>query len=501
MARLELLSGWLPFASDRPFLFFLLLAPVLVIGYYLAHAVYNVYFHPLAKYPGPALWAASQIPYALAFSSGHGHRTVRSLHRKYGETIRIAPDRLSFSTPEAWKEIMGHQKGGGKENPKAPNYYDPLSIPGTDGKNHSRQRRLLSVGFSAQFIKEQQAVINQYVDLLMDQLRKLGEGGSNPLDMVTWFNCTTFDIVGDLAFGQPLGSLRNGSYHPWVSLIFVHVKLGTYMYSIAQLPLLAKLIKACIPKSMTTQVEQHHALTKQLVDTRRATDTARLDLMHAMSRTPGGLSMSIEEIYSNTGTLVVAGSETTATALSGHLYHLLKTPAALKKATDEVRSGFESEDEINYASVERLTYLDACIREALRIYPAVPSTVPRITPPEGNMIFGEYVPPGTILDIWQWPMSTNEEYFQDANKFIPERWLGDAAYDRDQKEASQPFSLGPRDCLGRNLAYGEMRIILARLLWNFDMRLAEESKNWGENQEVYIVWFKPPLRVHLTPRN
>lgn len=103
--------------------------------------------------------------------------------------------------------------------------------------------------------------------------------------------------------------------------------------------------------------------------------------------------MSKEEIYSNTGTLVEAGSETTSTALSGVLFHLLKSPAAMKKVKDEIRGTFKSEDEITYVSVQNLEYLSACVREGLRIYPPIPSTVPRITPKDGSIIFGEWVPP------------------------------------------------------------------------------------------------------------
>ncbi|TLD11447.1 hypothetical protein PspLS_11952 [Pyricularia sp. CBS 133598] len=494
MSQLDLISHFRSFVSGQSFWHFLLFT-----GFLVSSAVYNVYFHPLAKYPGPSLWAASQIPYAAAFSMGHGHHSIDRLHRKYGKIVRIAPDRLSFTSPESWNEIMGHQKDRNTENGKAPNYYDPMSIPGVDRENHARQRRVLAVGFSAKYIIEQQAIIHGYVGMLVEKLKEFGQGGSKPLDMVTWFNCTTFDIVGDLAFGDSFGSLKAGVYHPWVSLIFVHVKLGAYNYAIAQFPLFAKIIQAFVPKSITDKVAKHHALTRDLVDRRLAADSPRLDLMRAMSHPKAGLSMTRQEIYSNTGTLVVAGSETTATALSGILYYLLKTPNAMKKVQDEIRNTFSQEDEINYISAQKLNYLTACIREGLRIYPAIPSTVPRVTPKEGSVIFGEHVPANTKLDIWQWPMSLSEEYFRDANKFVPERWLGDPKYESDCREASQPFSVGPRDCLGKNLAYGEMRIILTRLIWNFDMRLADDSLNWHDGQKVYILWFKPPLNVHLTP--
>lgn len=90
--------------------------------------------------------------------------------------------------------------------------------------------------------------------------------------------------------------------------------------------------------------------------------------------------------------------------------------------------------------------------------------------------------------------------------FRPERFLDNADAEKegkfaaDKKDAMQPFSFGPRNCIGRNLASAEMRVILARLVYNFDLKLAPESKGWMEGQRVFNLWAKPPLMVSLTPR-
>ncbi len=89
--------------------------------------------------------------------------------------------------------------------------------------------------------------------------------------------------------------------------------------------------------------------------------------------------------------------------------------------------------------------------------------------------------------------------FRDPDKFVPERWLGDEHFKHDRKKALQPFSLGPRNCIGLHLAYAEMRIILARLIWNFDMELCVESKNWVDGMKVFMIYQRAPLMVKLTP--
>lgn len=96
-------------------------------------------------------------------------------------------------------------------------------------------------------------------------------------------------------------------------------------------------------------------------------------------------------------------------------------------------------------------------------------------------------------------MYHNDEHFKDPFVFHPERWLGDPAFASDRKEAFQPFHVGPRNCLGRNLAYIEMRLVLARVLWNFDLRIAEDSLDWMKKQRVYNLWEKGELNAYLTP--
>ena len=96
--------------------------------------------------------------------------------------------------------------------------------------------------------------------------------------------------------------------------------------------------------------------------------------------------------------------------------------------------------------------------------------------------------------------------FYRAKSFLPERWLPEAQSDPlspyyyDKREVHKPFSFGPRDCIGRNLAYHEMRIILAKVLWNFDLELDGQSVGWAERQRTFALWEKQPLMVRVRER-
>lgn len=82
--------------------------------------------------------------------------------------------------------------------------------------------------------------------------------------------------------------------------------------------------------------------------------------------------------------------------------------------------------------------------------------------------------------------------------FVPERWLpsleSPAVDKKDERKAFNPFLTGPRNCLGKNLAYHEMRLILAKLIWNFDFELIDDNGRWMD-QRVLLFWDKKPLRV------
>lgn len=101
--------------------------------------------------------------------------------------------------------------------------------------------------------------------------------------------------------------------------------------------------------------------------------------------------------------------------------------------------------------------------------------------------------------MWQWAINHKPEYWTDPHSFHPERWTGeDARFAHDRLDAAQPFLVGHRGCLGQNLAYAEMRLILAHLVYHFDIRLCDEGLDWLD-QKNYILWDKPALEVYLDP--
>ena len=146
---------------------------------------------------------------------------------------------------------------------------------------------------------------------------------------------------------------------------------------------------------------------------------------------------------------MIAGTETTATALSGTTYHLLKNPSTLAKLVAEIREAFADFEDITLEALARLPYLHAVLQEGLRMYPPVPAELPRRTPKQGAVICDEWVPGDTVIGVNHLATYRMPTLWRDAYEFHPERWLGDERYKDDCLDALEPFSVGPRNCLGK----------------------------------------------------
>lgn len=197
------------------------------------------------------------------------------------------------------------------------------------------------------------------------------------------------------------------------------------------------------------------------------------------------------EMQSNLLILFVGGSGPTATALTGTMLHLVQNPSKLKELVEEIRSTFQRSSDINFASIADLPYLNAVINEGLRLSNPVPAGLPRIVPPGGDYYAGHFIPEGTCISIRPYAISRSEDYFANPDTFVPERWLskGDrpAEYGNDRLTASNPFSVGHRNCIGKSLAWAEMRLVLAKMMFEFDFEETPIRLDWTKLKTIVII--------------
>ena len=342
--------------------------------------------------------AATRLPYIRFTLAGRSAQVLKALHEQYGEVVRIAPDELSFINGDAWKIIYGTRPGHGQK-PKDMRFYPPTSgaasIISANNADHSRFRRLLSHAFSDSSLRGQEPIIKSYVDLLMKRLHEKSENGKQVQDMVAWYNFTTFDIIGDLAFGEPFDCLKQSTYHQWVAIVMSHVKYSAYTNVTRRFPGWKLICKIITPTHVMNSRKLHLQLTKEKVKGRLSKSNERPDFFgNILKHKDTEKAFSVGEMLSNGSTLIVAGSETTATLLSGATYLLLKNPRVLQKLQEEVRTTFQSDKEITLDACNKLEYIHAVLTEALRMYPPVAGGLPRSVDAQGDMIAGRWVPGG-----------------------------------------------------------------------------------------------------------
>ncbi|KAF3018177.1 hypothetical protein E8E14_011175 [Neopestalotiopsis sp. 37M] len=479
----------------------LLVVPI-SLAFVVLRGVYRAFFHPLAKVPGPRLYAATDIPYLYYVIQGRWPHRLKELHDQYGTAVRYTPRDVSFITAGAWKTIYGHQNNTAKNFAKDyKSYREPKpgqsQIINALESDHKRMRRTLAHAFSEKALRNQEDVMNDYIDRF---IAKMTEKASKQetLDIVSWYNFTTFDLIGDLAFGEPFGCLESGGYHPWVAMIFETIRNGVYYQLFQRYPMLKGLAPLVTPAKLIKSFQEHQELTKKTALRRIETgNTEREDFMSYILRHNDEKGLTTGEIIANSSILIIAGSETTATQLSGTTFQLLTNRDKYEKLVSEIRTTFSSKDEITLNSVNNLKYLLAVFDEGFRMYPPVPIGLPRIVPPGGASIEGYWIPQETAVNVPQWSAYQSEHNWKEPQRFVPERWMGDAEFAGDNRDVLQPFSIGPRNCIGRNLAYGEMRLILTHLLWHFDLELMEDSKDWTD-QKIWTLWNKGAMHVKLT---
>lgn len=262
-----------------------------------------------------------------------------------------------------------------------------------DDANHARFRRIYGPAFTTKALEEQQGMLLKYANLMIFEL-KSNIKMNRVQDMTAWYNFVTFDLTGDFAFGESFHSLESGQYHSFVKTIFDGIRLGLAMNQIERYGLWT-VLRQFLPKSAYKARDDLMNYTRDLVDRRmqRGFQEGRTDVFNYLLRDKGDQEMTKGELYNNAQTLVIAGSETTATLLSGVTWYLLKNPEKLAKVKQEVRSTFSHDSEIDSQTVLKLPYMLAVLQEGLRIFPPSPFGFPRrIKSKGGQRVAGHWVP-------------------------------------------------------------------------------------------------------------
>ncbi|ETN39028.1 uncharacterized protein HMPREF1541_07070 [Cyphellophora europaea CBS 101466] len=482
-----------------------LLAIAILLVYLTSTAVYRSFFHPLARYPGPFL--AKLTPWWDVYHAykGDKHLLFHRLHEQYGDFVRYGPNTVSINNPAALKAIYGH-----RANVRKSDFY--LSFPAVPGafsthtaldlKMHARKRRVMSHAFSDSALKGVEDFVlehvSAYINALTDRFNRSNtaphsDKWTTPKNISTWSTYLGFDVMGDLAFGSGFGMLT-GTKPANRDAPVLLMQAAKRHNTTGPMPWLHQSgVDRILFRKLNLDRDQYLAFSRNQVGERMASgalDSKRKDFFYYLlhSKDPEtGEGFSKKELWGESNTLIIAGSDTTSTTLTSTIFYLLHNPATLARLQQEIRGAFESVEEIRAGpTLNDCKYLRACIDEALRMSPPVGAILPRQTLAGGIDILDHHIPEGVGVGCPIYALHHHQDYIPAAFDYKPERWIKGECDEKENEallSVFNPFSIGSRGCIGKPMAYMELSLALARLLWKFDMRLPEGSlKHAGEGR-------------------
>ncbi|CZT44681.1 related to benzoate-para-hydroxylase (cytochrome P450) [Rhynchosporium secalis] len=390
-------------------------------------------------------------------------------HEIYGPIYRYGPNRLSFNTSNALHDIHGF-----KNNVQKASYYTafqtgrPSTFSVIDKVRHGRQRRVMAHAFSERALKGVEEDFLQNIRTWCDRVGEVGKEGSIGLNMSEWCTFLTFDVMGSLAFGRSFNMSTSSQNHYVTDLLkksgsFAHLN-GNMLWAFC-----CGFTPLFFP-DLNSGREELRAYAKK----------------EAQNRMKLG---------------------TEGTEVKDFCYYLIdakdpETGEVLKTVKNEVRTIFEGcdvEEVVSGPKLNACIYLRACLEETLRMSPSVPGILPREVCSGGAKIDGEFIPEGVDVSVGIYSIHHNSNYFPEPYELRPGRWInrdfqsaGDGkrlsindsfGVGTEEVELAQKafcaFSLGPRGCIGKNMAYMEMMLAMARVLFLFDI---EATGSLGEGQ-------------------
>lgn len=444
----------------------------------------------LRKFPGPSVAAFSSF-WRIFYNLRNKHYlAIHDAHKRYGTHVRIAPNHVSVLSIEGENDIYGHGAGLLKDawyDGGAGEYRHMSDV--RIKKDHQAKRKLLAHIFAQKTIAGLEPVMANTVSILVQQIDAHIAAGKQ-INMRRYMNYFTIDLFGELLYSRSLGCLERGDdlvtaetpagklyKAPFIQSLLDATVINTILGMEAWLlPVTRKLFAWHPYKSAGADFENivYHNTKLRLRD-----PAAENDIFANLLKDSKGadINLAAGDILAECSVMMNAGTETTTAAFTNVLYLLYTHTEVLRKLRGELDAACGPEEVAPYDIVGKLPYLRACVEESLRVRPASSFGLPREVPAGGRMIGGQFIAGGVTVSVPTYSLLRDEEAFEQADQFIPERWLTEDKVKKERMMKSHlPFSVGPRACIGRNIAYYEQLLVISTLVRSFDFSVAPGFK-------------------------
>ncbi|KAF5389778.1 hypothetical protein D9757_006016 [Collybiopsis confluens] len=461
-----------------------------LLSYIAAVSLYRLQLHPLRKFPGP-VFAALTGWYEAYFSLVKGGGIIdeiERLHKLYGPVVRIGPNKLHFNDRRAYHDIYAIAA-------KDIEFYHSFlahaneSSMGFVNPQEARDRRnLLAPSFSRQAVMKLEYTIQKKVDQLVNVLKDEHSTVDSSAQLSFAYRSLTSDVIVDYCFADSTDTLSDPNFsHP--SAVETR-ELVKRIWIQASFPFLTKFVTRA-PQTLVlwlfpgfvsyidTKARYERQIDSYLADpdALSATDHETI-YTHLLEPKNAEMRPSKTSLVHEAFTLVGAGSDTVGHSCTVGTYFALSNPSIKRRLAEELNDAWPDKDRpMSFTALEKLPYLTAFVKESLRTSMGALHPMPRVTGPGITDIAGSKIPPGTVVAMSVFFLHTNPEVFKEPHTFNPDRWLGE---DTSEMMADfLPFSKGPRQCVGLNLAWAELYLILGNIFRKLDLSLVGET-GWYE---------------------
>ncbi|KAI0353754.1 cytochrome P450 [Trametes cingulata] len=456
-------------------------------------------WHPLAAYPGPTLAKVTSLWLSYISFTGKRYQILDDLHAQYGPFLRIGPNHLSINSPSAVSLYTNAEKS---ESYRFPGHNGAVALffKQDTAEQHRNRRRIWSGLFTrtsiAGLIPQLERRTWELVRCLEQRQAQSTDGVVNlPEAMYHW----SHDVMGDMVFGgcSAFEMMKNGDPE---GAIYTAKTATAMMDSIGQSPWLLDILwhipltkKMHLFQDMAAQMMRDRVNSKDLPEYR---DLASYLIAAGIPQ---------RELETDAIVAIVGGADNTSITVSLAIYFLLANRQYYVRLREELDKAFpDPMASMNMDELAALPFLDGVLNETLRL--ASPYFNPRLVPAGGVVISGRYIPEKTVVALAAHSQQMSPDNFYPAPQdFRPERWqpggLGPGTVTNKTMLAS--FSYGPHYCIGKNLAYHQMRFALARILLAFDIEFEEDFDVPGFRAGILnmrTMFLARELRVKVTRR-
>ncbi|KAI1340755.1 cytochrome P450 [Xylariaceae sp. FL0016] len=502
-----------------------ILLPALV----LSRMLYRRYASPLRKYPGPFLASCTRFWKLQSTVSENTQWDHVELHKRYGPVVRIAPNELSFSSPRVARAVLS----AGKRFYKTDFYgvFPPPENPDifTEVREdvHAMKKKVANVPYSMAAMRQLSPFIDDTIELLMTKISAFccqdatesgAAGKPQMVDLGNWLHYFAFDVLGEVAFGRSFGFLNAGyDKEDAIKTIDNSQKYNGIVGQIPEADLLLRRNPLCklVPyldpgRNLITRIAKEEMKKRRPFEVERegkgASGDGREDLMASLIKGHLKDPQKFHEgdIFAVAHGAIFAGSDSTASTMQSFFWHILTAPRVYAQIKAEIDAAVAAgklapAGNIEWSEAQNLPYFQACLKEAMRMRPAVGLNITRYVPPEGVELEGEFYPGGTRLALNGWVLHRDRATFGlDADFYRPERWLEDEENARVMERYMFQFGGGAHVCIGRNLALLEINKVCPRLLRDYDFSLVNPTRDLKAKATFFVV--QEGLEVYISRR-